>query len=292
MGGGRAVKGRDERPAGALDSPPDPQRRGVPTFLLDTGRRLHRWTAMFPHIFRYLKEVLRAKQALFTRADVIICISESARKDLLEFYGVGAAKTRVIHPGLSRLPRCPAQASRLREQVRREYVLYVGHRAAYRLFNSLLQAFHETGLHTSLDLFVLGGALKSEEKTLIAKLGLRESVMSIARVSDELLAEAYASAKLFVYPSLAEGFGFPPLEAMAAGCPVLASYTSSIPEVCRDAPFYFYPADQGSFARSLLQAVNDEEARVKSIHRGRAVAGEYSWEKCGGETLALYRECS
>ena len=115
--------------------------------------------------------------------------------------------------------------------------------------------------------------------------------MSIARVSDELLAEAYASAKLFVYPSLAEGFGFPPLEAMAAGCPVLASYTSSIPEVCRDAPFYFYPADQGSFARSLIQAVNDEEARVKSIHRGREVAGGYSWEKCGAETLALYREC-
>jgi len=246
----------------------------------------------FPEIFRYVKEVLRAKQSLYARADAIICISEFSRKELLEFYRVDAAKTRVIHLGITSLPRCPAQARRLHEQVPREFVLYVGHRAGYRLFPSLLQAFRETGLHTSLDLLVLGGGpLTSEEEALIAKLGLQGSVVSITEVSDELLAEAYASAKLFVYPSLSEGFGFPPLEAMAAGCPVLASYASSIPEVCRDAPLYFDPAQQDSFARAFLRAIDDEEARMKSIQRGREVVCEYSWEKCGTETLKLYREC-
>ena len=97
--------------------------------------------------------------------------------------------------------------------------------------------------------------------------------------------------KLFVYPSLCEGFGFPPLEAMAVGCPVLASHTSSIPEVCLDAPFYFDPQDQRSFTRALRHAMNDEKARRQAIEKGSKVAAQYSWSKCGKQTLALYREC-
>ena len=78
---------------------------------------------------------------------------------------------------------------------------------------------------------------------------------------------------------------------MSLGCPVLASRVSSIPEVCQDAPFYFDPADQNSFQRALLQAIEDEPARQQVIARGREVAAQYSWQKCGGETLALYRQC-
>ena len=76
------------------------------------------------------------------------------------------------------------------------------------------------------------------------------------------------------------------------GCPVLASRVSSIPEVCQDAPFYFDPEDQGSFNRELLRAISDEEARKQAIERGREVAAQYSWEKCGQETLALYRNAN
>jgi len=94
-----------------------------------------------------------------------------------------------------------------------------------------------------------------------------------------------------VYPSFSEGFGLPPLEAMSLDCPVLASRASSIPEVCQDAPFYFHPAEQQTFHDELLRAVNDTAARRRSIERGREVAAGYSWEKCGRETLALYREC-
>jgi glycosyltransferase involved in cell wall biosynthesis len=136
-----------------------------------------------------------------------------------------------------------------------------------------------------------GGPLTPAETALIAELGLSNCVSSIREASDELLREAYAGAKLFVYPSLCEGFGFPPLEAMAAGCPVLASNTSAIPEVCLDAPFYFDPLDRNSMVRGLLQAVNDEEARRKAVARGSQVIARYSWTKCGQETLALYREC-
>ena len=246
----------------------------------------------FPHGFRHAKMVISAKESLYARADAIICISESCRKDLLEFYGVNLAKTRVIHLGLSRLPRCPAAAATLRKELRRKYVLFVGSRAPYKNFNALLKAFHDTGLHHSLDLLVLGGGpLTAEERALMAYLNLSDCVMSIPEVSDNLLGEAYAAATLFVYPSLWEGFGFPPLEAMAAGCPVLASNTSSIPEVCLDAPFYFDPQDQAAFNSALLCAINDEEARRQAIEKGSKVAARYSWSKCGKETLALYREC-
>jgi alpha-1,3-rhamnosyl/mannosyltransferase len=71
----------------------------------------------------------------------------------------------------------------------------------------------------------------------------------------------------------------------------LASRVSSIPEVCQDAPFYFDPADQDSFNRELVRAMSDQDARKRVIKRGREVAAQYSWEKCGQETLALYRAC-
>ena len=245
----------------------------------------------FP-VFRFTKEVLRAKKVLFERADAIICISEASRQDLLRFYPVDAAKTRVIHHGLSHLPRCPEAAVKLKQCLRRDYLLYVGSRAAYKNFSALLKAFRETRLHESLDLLVLGGGpFTPEATTVVADLELSDKVVAIPRVSDELLAEAYAGARLLVYPSLWEGFGLPPLEAMSLDCPVVACRASSIPEICHDAPFYFNPDDDESLDHALLSAVNDEEARRQAIERGRKVAAEYTWEKCGQETLTLYREC-
>jgi|SRR5271165_701050 len=246
----------------------------------------------FPHLFPDVGKIRRAKKRLYRQADAIICVSEASRKDLLAFYDVSAGKTTVIHHGISRMAPGSNAAANLWMHIRRPYILFVGSRAPYKNFNALLKAFHDTGLHESLDLLVLGGGpLTQEQRALIGELGLADSVTIVPIVSDGVLAEAYAAARLFVYPSLCEGFGFPPLEAMSAGCPVLASNTSSIPEVCLDAPFYFDPLDQSSFTRALLYAINDEEARRRAIEEGIKVAGRYSWSRCGEQTLALYREC-
>ncbi len=246
----------------------------------------------YPEMFPDVKKVLWARKWLFPRVDMIICCSESTRQDLLHFYGVDPAKTRVIYHGLTALPRSAQAAATLKERVRRDYLLYVGMRAAFKNFRGLLQAMHDAGLQDSFDLLVLGGGeLSGEEKTLIDSLGLGGSVIAMPKVSDELLAEAYAGAKLFVYPSLSEGFGIPPLEAMSLGCPVLASRGGSIPEVCGDAPFYFNAEDQNSFAKELLRALNDQPARDRAVKAGKIAAQRYSWEQCGEQTLALYREC-
>lgn len=246
----------------------------------------------FPELFPDRWKVLRARKWLFPRVDAIICCSESTRQDLLQFYNVDPAKTRVIYDAFSPLPRSTEAAAQLRAKMRRDYVLYVGMRAAFKNFRGLLQAMHDAQLADAVDLLALGGGeLTDEEQTLIRRLGLDNSVVSMPKVSDQLLAEAYAGARLFVYPSLSEGFGIPPLEAMSLGCPVLASRGGSIPEVCGDAPFYFDATDQDSFVRELLRALQDEPARQRAVRAGYAVAKRYSWDKCGEQTLSLYREC-
>jgi glycosyltransferase involved in cell wall biosynthesis len=246
----------------------------------------------FPDLFPNAQQNIRFKRRLYAEADAIICVSESSRQDLLAFYGVDRAKTRVIHHGLQRLPGSVAAAVQLRARVPEEYLLFVGSRAPYKNFDNLLRAFRTTRLHESMLLLVVGGGpLTPKEQALAKALEVENSLVVFPRMADALLAEAYAAATLLVYPSWWEGFGFPPLEAMAAGCPALVSNTSSLPEICRDAPFYFDPQDQGALERALLEATNDEAARRRARERGTQVAAQYNWQKCGDQTLALYREC-
>ena len=246
----------------------------------------------FPHLFRDAALVLRSRRAMLAKADRVICISEASRQCLLESYPVEASRTYVVHHGLNVLPRSEKTAADFRSRMRRGFLLYVGVRNFHKNFAALLQAFQESRLYDDYDLLALGGGpLSDSEKASIASLELTRSVFSMPAVADEFLAEAYSAADLFVYPSLAEGFGMPPLEAMAAGCPVAASNVSAIPEVCQDAPFYFDPYDVASISRALREGVGDSEKRQHAIARGKQVAAEYSWEECGAKTLAVYREC-
>jgi glycosyltransferase involved in cell wall biosynthesis len=246
----------------------------------------------YPELFANAGQIVRAKRRLYARADAIICVSQSSRQDLFRFYGVPPEKTRVIYHGLRPLAGSVAAAVELRARVPSDYLLFVGSRAAYKNFDALLRAFKSSGLDRDLLLLVAGGGpLSPAERALARELHLGSSLVVIPQIPDAYLAEAYAAATLLVYPSRCEGFGFPPLEAMAAGCPVLASCSSSLPEVCLDAPFYFDPEDPASLERALPAAVWGESARRRARKRGREVASLYRWKKCARETLALYREC-
>ena len=245
----------------------------------------------FP-VFRFVKEVLRAKKKLFAAADLIICISESSRADLFHYYDVDPAKTRVVHEGFTRLPRSPEAAEELGRLVRRDYILYVSGRSLYKNFHGMLQAFCDARLHETIDLLVLGGGpFTADELELITKLGIGESIVAIPLADDGLLAEAYAGARLLAYPSLFEGFGLPPLEAMHLGCPVLVCNTSSLPEICGNAPFYYEKDEPESLRDTLLRAVSDDSARTTAIQRGCEVSSCYSWQKCADQTLASTAKC-
>jgi glycosyltransferase involved in cell wall biosynthesis len=194
----------------------------------------------FPQLFSNAASIIASKRKLFAQADAILCVSASSRSDLLHFYPVAEEKTHVVHHGFSPLP-APPDGERGQDA---PFLLYVGSRTSYKNFSLLLQAFARSGLATHYRLLAVGGgAFSAEEQAGIHALGLSGSVTLIPKADEATLARAYRDATLFVYPSLYEGFGFPPLEAMSLDCPVLVNRTSSLPEVCGEAAFYFESSD-------------------------------------------------
>jgi glycosyltransferase involved in cell wall biosynthesis len=241
----------------------------------------------FPELFRNAAAIRARKGRLYRRADLVICVSESARKDLQEIYGVEEARTRLVHHGVTLV----AGTTAFDDGDARHYVLYVGSRSAYKNFLALLQAFAAAESARSMRLVVAGGgAWNDAERAAIAEQGLEGRVTLLPRVDEARLGALYRGAALFVYPSLYEGFGLPPLEAMSAGCPVLVSRTSSLPEICGDAAHYFDPAAKGALEQELERLLGDTALRIAKVDAGRARVGRYTWESAASGTLAVYRE--
>lgn len=228
------------------------------------------------------------KMLAVQRADHIICISEQTRQDLIELFGVDPSKTSVVHLGFTL-----TQNESAREDVipPRPYLLYVGSRRGYKNFDGLLHAYAASPtLRENLDLICFGGGdFTDEEVNLLHQLELsRENVRHVTG-GDAVLASYYRAASVFVYPSMYEGFGIPPLEAMSFSCPVVCSSVSSIPEVVGTAAEMFDPYDSVSIRLALERVVSDSVLRQELIARGMERIKHFSWEKCARETIDVYR---
>jgi len=224
------------------------------------------------------------------RADHIICISEHTRQDLIELFGVNTAKTSVVHLGFTLTNRDESLQKRFPSA--RPFLLYVGNRFGYKNFEGLLQAYSMSfRLMRDFDLICFGGGeLTAREKGLIQQLGLpAESVRHVSG-DDAILAEYYRAASAFVFPSLYEGFGIPPLEAMSFDCPVVCSNVSSIPEIVGNAGEMFDPHEPDSIREAVERVVNDDALRQGLIARGRERIKLFSWERCARETLDVYKQ--
>jgi glycosyltransferase involved in cell wall biosynthesis len=243
----------------------------------------------FPHLFRNASFIIEKKRRLFSQADAIICVSESSRRDLLHFYDVDEGKTHVVYHGFSPLP-VGSSLAEVDGIPSFPYLLYVGSRARYKNFLLLLEAFSRSGLAADLQLVVIGGgAFSAEEQAKISSLGIGNRICHIPKAGEGTLAHAYQNASLFVYPSLYEGFGFPPLEAMSLGCPVLVHRTSSLPEVCGDAAFYFDNSDAEVLSRALVSTLQDPQGIAIKRRLGEQQVRLYDWGKSAKSTLAVYR---
>jgi glycosyltransferase involved in cell wall biosynthesis len=250
----------------------------------------------FPHLFPNAASIMATKRKLFAQADAIICVSASSQRDLLHFYDVPEDKTHVVHHGFAPFGLIESEVDRNRVdkggvQTSAPYLLYVGSRASYKNFGLLLEAFSRSGLAGDYRLFVVGGgAFSSQEQEQIASLQLAGAIDLVPKADDATLARAYRDAALFVYPSLYEGFGFPPLEAMSVGCPVLANRTSSLPEICGDAAFYFDSSDPEQLAQRLQSIVEDKQGLADKRKLGEEQVKLYDWGRCAHSTLAVYRQ--
>ncbi len=185
------------------------------------------------------------------------------------------------------LTRLRAEAA---DESRVPYLLYVGSRSEYKNFALLLDAFSRSGLAGDFRLMVVGGgAFSAEEQSRISALGLSNRITLIPKASEATLACAYRDAALFVYPSLYEGFGFPPIEAMSLGCPVLVYRSSSLPEICGDAAFYFDNSDADELSRAMVSTLQNVPGLAMKRQLGEQQVRLYDWSQTASSTLQVYR---
>jgi glycosyltransferase involved in cell wall biosynthesis len=216
-------------------------------------------------------------------ADHIICVSHNTKKELLAHVEVCESKISVVHHGVR--PFTGAIPGRPHS---RPYVLYVGNRDGYKNFSTLIKAFGaRTFLRETFDVVALGGPMfDQEERAEISRANVQ--AFRYSGGDDALLAAFYRHAAAFIYPSLHEGFGMPPLEAMAHMCPVIASSESSIPEVVGDAAMQVDPRDVDAMADAIDSVLYSPGTSAALVQRGKERVRHFTWEKCATETRAAY----
>jgi glycosyltransferase involved in cell wall biosynthesis len=240
--------------------------------------------------FSKRNKITQWKKNTFLRVDHILSISHSTKKDLVELFGIAEDKISVVHLGVD-LSVFQTEKSKLIINDK-PYLLYVGTRSGYKNFSSFVKAFASSSqLKVNFDIIAFGGGkLNSAEHSLIKQLDLDSTHVRQVSGDDQKLTQLYANAAAFVFPSLYEGFGLPPLEAMAAGCPVVSSNTSSMPEVVRNAGEYFDPNNIESIRTAIEQVVFSEDLRRNLITTGYENIKSFSWQKCTTETLEIYQK--
>ena len=225
-------------------------------------------------------------------ADRILCDSFAAREEVVELLGASPENIDIIYLGLPHRDSLPADAAKA--AAHKPYILSVGATDPNKNFTSLLQAYTLLiEAEPSIDHRLLVAGPPGSEHPMLMKLidekGLGERVELLGRVSDSMLAALYENASLFVFPSLCEGFGFPPLEAMHHGVPVVASHAPCIPEILADASIYFDPNDIQDMREKMQALLSEPELSRKLSIAGKERARRFTWEKTAENTLAVYR---
>lgn len=228
------------------------------------------------------------KRRATRNCDHIICISESTRSDLIRLFDVDPDKVTTIHLGLDVRPA--PSGSPVPSTDRRPYLLYVGQRAGYKNFAGFLAAYASTErLRDVFDIVCFGGSrLGDSELEEALALGIAPERLSQVSGGDDELSIAYRDAAMLVYPSRYEGFGFPPLEAMALGCPVACSNSSSMPEVVGDAALTFDPESVESMAHAMTRLADDSALRERYRTAGFARSRSFTWQRCAARTRDVY----
>ncbi len=254
----------------------------------------------FPHhsrkFFGQRWASLRARSS-FSRADRLIAVSQHTAHDLCRYYQVSSGRIDVVYHG-GGLARSTEHTNVALDFLNRhygfrdgEYILHVGGGEPRKNILGLLKAYSMLGdLRQRYQLILVGGMGRWMNQIVreIRHLGLVNDVLITGYVAQEHLSAFYKHASLFVYPSLYEGFGIPPLEAMATGIPVIAANTSSLPEVLGEAAIMVDPLQPAALAQSIRTVLSDPILREKLREKGLSQVKNFSWEQAARNTLAVY----
>ncbi|MBC8248766.1 MAG: glycosyltransferase family 4 protein [Anaerolineales bacterium] len=230
------------------------------------------------------------------RADLILADSQSTKGDLVELLGVESGRIEVVYPGVEERFH-PIEDQAHLEKVRKRYnlpprfILGLGTLQPRKNFTHLIEAYSLLVTHySSLQLVITGGKgwLYEEIFATVEQLGLEDKVVFPGFVADEHLPALYNLADLFVFPSLYEGFGLPPLEAMACGTPVITSNASSLPEVVGKAGLMVEATEVEALTEAMKQVLEDDALREGMMAKGVKQASKFTWEKAAAKLLSLY----
>jgi len=261
---------------------------------------------LFPkYVPRSKKKKLMPLFKLFMRriakkADGIITGSENTRQDILRCFKIPPEKVKMIYDGIenryftensSNEKRGPCEKFNIGGNM----ILCVGRADPYKNIMGLVRAFRELVAHDTGDYsLVLVGEEDSrypEAKEFVEQQQLGDRVFFAGYLDDDALLRAYRQADLLVHPSLYEGFGFPPLEAMACGTPVVSSDRASLPEVLGKAAIFVDPEKPDQMAEAIARVLADEELKNRLTADGRSRAACFPLDKMARETLQFYRQC-
>jgi glycosyltransferase involved in cell wall biosynthesis len=233
------------------------------------------------------------------RSARVLTVSEASKRDILEFFDVPESKITVIYNAIDeRFSEEPAADEVLRVKERYQlndpFILYAGNIKPHKNLERLIEAFHiiRKGELEFVKLLIIGDEI-SKYATLrraVHRYKLHQHVRFFGFVPDATLAILYRLARVFVFPSLYEGFGLPPLEAMASGTPVITSNVSSLPEVAGDAAMLIDPYEPDAIAGAIRRVMMDDRLRDDMRERGLARAREFSWGRSVRRVKEIYDE--
>jgi glycosyltransferase involved in cell wall biosynthesis len=234
---------------------------------------------------------------LVKNSDKIIADSHNTKRDLINYYSVPPEKIAVIYLGTSpefqQLPENEIKSIRDKYELKNPFVLFVGNIEPRKNIPTLLKAFSICRKkQPELKLVIVGqkGWKYGGVFRTLRSLCLENEVIFLHYIPHEDLPAIYNAAELFVYPSLYEGFGLPPLEAMQCGVPVITSNTSSLPEIVGEDGAMVSPYDVEGLADLMSALLFDTHLRAENIRNGLSRAKMFSWEKCARQTWEIYKE--
>ncbi|MCH2312280.1 MAG: glycosyltransferase family 4 protein [SAR202 cluster bacterium] len=244
---------------------------------------------IFPHLYQGpLGDKVRFDQKRAVEsADAVICISETTRKDALNFYDINEQSTFVTYLGVTDSFKDDHKyESSL--SIENPFILFVGERKGYKNFNCLLEAFSDWKMRDEVKLIAIGKPWDYEEKEFIVNKGIDDRVEVISSISDDELANLYSESEAVIHTSLYEGFGFPIVEALAKGSKLVASDIPTTREIAGDIPMYFDPHDSMSLIDALTIAI-ETQLSEKEIYDIKKHTFQYNWDNTAMETIKVYK---
>jgi glycosyltransferase involved in cell wall biosynthesis len=222
------------------------------------------------------------------RADKIITVSKFSKCEIVKYYPKAKNKIKVIHLGIDE------KFKKLKNIKKKNQILYVGSINERKNFSRIIKAY-ELLNNKNLKLLVVGNFLNNfnindESKKLLEKAYKNKNIEFKQNINNDELVKIYNESKLLLFPSFYEGFGLPPLEAMACGTPVIISNISSLPEVGGDAAVYCNPYDVEDIKEKIEIILNNEELQKQMIEKGVKRVNFFTWEKAAKEHIKIFKE--